>query len=363
MKLRSVGALAAGFALDLALGDPPNWPHPVRVIGKQIEFEEKLVRWYVLPHDGAQMGEEPAGPVFGKVFPAADDVEPLAETEGWPLDRATTEQLAGAAVAADVMMVAPLATWGLLKIADRIHPALAFGVETLLFYQLIATRGLRDASMEVHDELERGDLPAARTKLGYIVGRDTAHLDESEVARAAVETVAENASDGVIAPLLYQAIGGAPMTMLYKAVNTLDSMLGYKNDRYLNFGRASALIDDAFNIVPARLTGLLMCAAAPLVGQNGARAFKVFKRDRHNHLSPNSAHGEAACAGALEVQLGGPNYYGGKLVEKPTIGDDVRPVEPEDIRRANKLLYATAALGAAACSAVGLLCVLSSRKK
>lgn len=362
MKFRSVGALVAGFALDLALGDPPNWPHPVRLIGKQIEFEENLVRWYVLPHSGDEPASTAAKPVFGKVFPAADDVRPLADDPSWPLDREQTERLGGAAVAADVMLLAPVATWGLLKIANRIHPALAFGVETLLFYQLIATRGLRDASMQVYDELERGDLPAARTKLSYIVGRDTDQLDESAVSCAAVETVAENASDGVIAPMFYQAIGGAPLTMLYKAVNTLDSMLGYKNERYLNFGRASALIDDAFNIVPSRLTGVLMCAAAPLVGLNGERALSVFKRDRHNHLSPNSAHSEAACAGALEVQLGGPNRYGGKLVDKPTIGDDVRPVEPEDIPRANNLLYATAGLGLALCTGIGLLSALGKGK-
>ena len=330
-------ALGIGFALDLALGDPPNWPHPVRLVGKQIEFEEGLVRTYLLP-------------------------EAEKADEAWPLDRAQTERLAGAALAADVALVAPLATWGLLRLARRVHPALEVAAESALCYQLLATRSLRDASMAVHDALEAGDVEGARAEVAMIVGRDTDNLDEAGIARAAVETVAENASDGVVAPLFYQAFGGAPAMMMYKAVNTLDSMVGYRNERYLNLGRAGARLDDAFNLIPSRLTGVLMCAAAPLAGLDAAGAWRVFKRDRRNHLSPNSAQSEAACAGALGVQLGGANYYGGKLVEKPTIGDDTRPVEAGDIVRANRLLYAAAGLGLAVCgAAAGALRGLAKR--
>jgi adenosylcobinamide-phosphate synthase len=177
-----------------------------------------------------------------------------------------------------------------------------------------------------------------------IVGRDTENLDEVGVTKAAVETVAENTSDGIIAPLLFIALGGAPLGLMYKAINTMDSMVGYKNDRYLYFGRVPARFDDAVNFIPARLAGLVMALAAPLMRLDGKKAFRMFRRDRLNHKSPNSAHTEAACAGALHVQLGGDNYYFGQLVHKPTIGDDDRPVEPEDIRRANRLLSATALL-------------------
>ena len=336
MMFRHVGALVAGTALDAVLGDPSGWPHLVRLIGKQIEYGENLVRDQVLTRVG---------------------------TDEWPLDRQQTERLAGAALAGSVMACLPSAAWVLLKVTDRIHPALSFAVETVLFYQLVAARSLRDESMAVYEPLQTGDTEAARTALARIVGRDTDNLDEAGIARATVETIAENASDGVVAPMFYQAIGGAPLTLLYKAVNTLDSMLGYKNERYLNLGRASAKIDDAFNIVPARLTGLIMCTAAFLAGFNGEKSWEIFKRDRYNHTSPNSAQAEAVCAGALDVQLGGPSSYGGVVVDKPTIGDDVRPIEPDDIVRANRLLRATAALGLAVCVGVGFIAGLTNRWK
>ena len=177
-----------------------------------------------------------------------------------------------------------------------------------------------------------------------IVGRDTDRLDETGVAKAAVETVAENTSDGVIAPLLFLVLGGAPLGMLYKAANTMDSMVGYKNNQYLYYGRAAARLDDVLNWIPARLAGVLMCLGAVLCGYDGRGAWRIFLRDRKQHKSPNSAHTEAACAGALGVQLAGSNYYFGKLVEKPTIGDDLRAVEAFDIVRAGRLLYATAFL-------------------
>lgn len=333
MRFRHVGALVAGSAIDALLGDPSGWPHPVRLIGKQIEYGEELVRSKLVP---------------------------LTENENWPFSAEETEQIGGVALAAGVMACLPAATWLLLKVTDRIHPALAFGVETVLFYQLVATRALRDESMAVYEPLEQGNIEEARAAVARIVGRDTANLDEAGIARATVETIAENASDGVVAPMVYQALGGAPAAMLYKAVNTLDSMVGYKNERYMNLGRASAMIDDVFNVIPARATGLAMCAAARLSGFDASKAWEVFKRDRYNHTSPNSAQAEAACAGALGVQLGGPSYYGGKLVGKPTIGDDTRSVEAEDIVRANRLLFATAAVGLAGSAVLGLL---SSKKK
>ena len=228
----------------------------------------------------------------------------------------------------------------LLWLCGQIHPYLAFAGETLLCYQLLAARALRDESVKVYKALRDGTLEEARKAVSMIVGRDTDRLDEIGVAKAAVETVAENASDGVIAPLLFLAIGGAPLGVLYKSINTMDSMVGYKNDRYLYFGRAAAKLDDLVNFIPARLAGVLLCLAARPAGFDGRNAWRIFRRDRKNHKSPNSAHTEAAAAGALDVQLAGSSYYFGKLVEKPTIGDPLRPVEPADILRCNRLMYA-----------------------
>lgn len=330
MKYGHILAMAAGFALDAAIGDPQGWPHPVRLVGKQIEFEEKLIDKYLLDE--------------------ADNAG-----DAWPLDRAQTERLAGMALAADVAMVSPFVTWIALRACQKVHPALAFAAESVLCYQLLAARSLRDESMKVHKQLQAGNLEGSRYAVSMIVGRDTDQLDEEGVARATVETIAENTSDGVVAPLLFMGVGGAPAAMAYKAVNTLDSMVGYKNERYINLGWAAAKLDDAVNFIPARVAGVLMCGAAKLTGLDARRAWRVFKRDRLNHTSPNSAHTEAACAGALDVQLGGGNYYFGKFVEKPTIGDDVRPIEAEDIPRANKLMYATAALGLGVAAGLGLL--------
>jgi adenosylcobinamide-phosphate synthase len=196
----------------------------------------------------------------------------------------------------------------------------------------------------VYDALQEGDLEKSRYAVSMVVGRDTAVLDDIGVTKAAVETVAENTSDGIIAPLLYMVIGGAPLGFFYKAVNTMDSMVGYKNDQYLYFGRAAAKFDDVVNYIPARLSAVLMTAAAGICGMDVKNAWRIYKRDRYNHSSPNSAHTEAVTAGALHVQLAGNAYYFGKLYEKPTLGDADRPVEYEDIRRANQLLYGTAIL-------------------
>lgn len=211
--------------------------------------------------------------------------------------------------------------------------------------------------MAVYPCLIRGDLPAARTAVSRIVGRDTQSLDEAGVAKAAVETVAENTCDGVVAPLIFLWLGGLPLGMLYKAVSTMDSMVGYRNARYQFFGWAGARLDDLFNLIPARLAGLSMClAAAVLPGYSGRGALRIFLRDRKQHKSPNSAHTEAACAGALGIQLAGDACYGGKLVQKPTLGDPLRSVEPQDIPRACRLMYADALVVLALLAGVNLLC-------
>lgn len=198
--------------------------------------------------------------------------------------------------------------------------------------------------MKVYEPIEAGDLAESRKRLSMIVGRDTENLDFEGITKAVVETVAENTSDGVIGPMLFMLIGGAPLAFVYKAINTMDSMIGYKNDKYLYFGRAAARLDDLVNLIPARITGLAMVAVSAPCGLDGKNAAKIFRRDRKNHSSPNSAHPESACAGALGVQLGGDACYFGKRYAKQTIGDALRPVEKEDIKRACRLMYASSAL-------------------
>lgn len=303
----SILAVVLGFVLDLLIGDPHWLYHPIRLVGALISALEKLLRG-VFPKN--KNGELTAGIFL------------LALTAG----------------------ITTGCAWGLLYLAGRIHPWVRFVLETVMCYQLLATKALKDETMKVYTALSQGDLKQARYAVSMVVGRDTEVLDETGVTKAAVETVAENASDGVIAPLLFLAIGGAPLGFFYKAVNTMDSMVGYKNDKYLYFGRAAARFDDVLNYIPARLSGALMSAAASFCGLDAGNAWKIFLRDRRNHSSPNSAHTEAAAAGALHIQLAGNAYYFGKLYEKPTIGDPDRPVEYEDIRRVNRLLYATAVL-------------------
>jgi adenosylcobinamide-phosphate synthase len=300
----SLIALIIGFILDLILGDPIGWPHIVLGYGKLIPIFERLLR---------------------KLFPKTPGGE---ITAGFFL----------------VIMMGVLSlgvTSGILALCGLVHPFLRVAVESILIWQCLSLRSLRVASTKVYKALELQDLNLARAEVGEIVGRDTAELDEAGVARAAVETVAENTSDGIIAPLLFMLIGGAVLGMFYKAVNTMDSMVGYKNDKYLYFGRAAALFDDAVNYIPARLAGIVMSFSAFIAGLDGGNAFRIFRRDRLNHKSPNSAHTEAACAGALHVMLGGDNYYFGKLVPKPTIGDNDRPIVPYDIMRTNRLLFVT----------------------
>ena len=315
-------ALLLGFFLDLLLGDPSWLPHPIRAIGSLIAALEKVLR---------------------KLFPK----------------RQGGELAGGAALVILVLALSGGFTLLVLWLCGQVGLWLRFLAETVLCYQLLATRSLKGESMKVYQALKAGDLEGARHAVSMIVGRDTQRLDEAGVARAAVETVAENASDGVIAPLLFLTIGGAPLGMAYKAVNTMDSMVGYKNDRYLWFGRCAARLDDLVNFIPARLWGLAMWPGGGFSGFDGPNALRIFRRDRKNHKSPNSAHTEAAAAGALHIQLGGPNYYFGKLVDKPAIGDADHPVEPLDIVRVNRLMYATAFLALVLCCGVPLLVTLA----
>ena len=310
-------ALAIGFVLDLIFGDPHWAPHPVRAIGKLIGALEGPLR---------------------RAFPKTE----------------RGELAAGGALVVLVVAIPTLLTVLLLRLCGLVSPWLALAAESVLCYQLLAAKALRDESMKVYAALKGGSLEDGRRAVSMIVGRDTQALDETGVVKAAVETVAENTSDGVIAPLLFLALGGAPLGMAYKAVNTMDSMVGYKNEQYLFFGRAAAKLDDVVNFIPARLAGALMCLAAPLAGGDGREAWRIFLRDRKNHKSPNSAHTEAACAGALHIQLGGPSYYFGQLIPKPTMGDALRPVELEDIPRANRLMYATALVSLVLCGLLPL---------
>lgn len=295
-------AVLGGFVLDAVFGDPAWLPHPVVIMGRCITRLESALR-AILPK--TPRGELLGGAVTAVVLPAG------------------TWILTGAACFA----------------AEKIHPALGLALQMFWCGQALAARGLVQESLNVYRELKKADLPAARRAVARIVGRDTQNLTAEGVTKAAVETVAENASDGVIAPLLYMLIGGAPLALTYKAVNTMDSMLGYKNQKYLYFGRCAAKLDDAANWLPSRLAGLLWVAAAALTGNSAAGAWKIWRRDRRNHASPNSAQTESACAGALGVQLAGPAYYFGEYYDKPTIGDALRPIEPQDIVRANRMMY------------------------
>ena len=301
-------ALLAGFILDLLFGDPGWLYHPVCLIGNLIAFLEKNLR---------------------RMFP---------KTKGG-------EQAAGGLEVFLVCLFCFVIPFAVLRILYRVFPLGGFLLETFWCFQLWATKSLKKESMKVYDRLVNGTIEEARYAVSMIVGRDTQELSPEGVTKAAVETVAENASDGIIVPMFYMAVGGAPLMFLYKGINTMDSMLGYKNERYLYFGRTAAKLDDVVNYIPSRISGLMMAAASVFVKLDTKNAFKIYRRDRRNHASPNSAQTEAAMAGALDIQLAGNAFYFGKLYEKPTIGDAIRPICPEDIRRSNELLYATAVCG------------------
>lgn len=302
-------SILIGAGLDCLIGDPQWMPHPVRLMGALISALDKL--W----------NREEDSPLVLRIK--------------------------GFVLAAFVVSATLQITWGLLRVLYGWGPAAGVAAESILCCYALAARNLRDSSMEVYEALTEngGDLVNARRAVSMIVGRDTENLDREGVIRAAVETVAENTADGVIAPLFYLALGGAVGGMVYKAVNTMDSMLGYKNERYQYFGTAAARLDDAAGFIPARLSGILLVAAAGLTGMDAAGAWRIFCRDRYAHKSPNSAQSESAVAGALGVQLAGDAVYGGQVVHKPFIGDPLREIEEEDIRRANKLMYAASGLG------------------
>ena len=301
MKMACI--LAAAFLLDCLLGDPRWLPHPICLMGKLIAGTEKGLRRLV-----------------------------------------KNEFFGGLLLVIVVITVSTAVPWAILILVGMINPWLETVLQVWFCYQILAMKSLRTESMRVYTPLKAGDLPLARKYLSWIVGRETDPLDEEGVAKAAVETVAENTSDGVVAPLIFMAIGGAPLGFLYKAINTMDSMIGYKNDKYIRFGRAAARLDDAANFIPARLSALLMILAAYILRFDGGNARRIYWRDRRNHKSPNSAQTESVCAGALHIQLAGPAVYFGKLVEKPTIGDRDRSTTAEDICLANRLMIGTSVL-------------------
>ena len=311
-------AILAGFIMDLLIGDPHWIYHPVRLIGKLITFFEDMLR---------------------KTFPKTKD----------------GERKSGFVLVVLVCGISVFTVWGLMKLAYYLNFWCGFLLEVIMCYQLFAVRSLKDESMKVYKELAKQDLEASRKAVSMIVGRDTENLTIEGVTKATVETIAENTSDGTLAPMFYMFIGGPVLGWFYKAVNTMDSMVGYKNEKYLNFGRYAAKFDDVMNFIPARLCGWLMILASMFLKMDWKNAKKIFVRDRFNHASPNSAQTEAVMAGALRIQLAGDAWYFGKRYEKPIIGDALRPVEIEDIPRANRLLYATAIVSLIIFSVIRLL--------
>ena len=254
-------------------------------------------------------------------------------------------KIAGLLTWITVVLIVFLFNYFLLKGAYAINNVLGVILSSIMIYFCISTKALKVEGLKVVKYVIQDDIEGARKQLSYIVGRDTKNLDKEAILKAVVETVAENMSDGVIAPLFYVGIGGAPLAFLYKAVNTMDSMFGYKNDKYIEFGYFPAKLDDVFNYIPARLSGYFIFMASFSLGLDYKNSFKIYKRDKNNHSSPNSAHPEAAVAGALNVQLGGANYYFGKLVEKPTIGDDIEKIDIYKVNKTNNILYCSAILG------------------
>lgn len=293
--------LTIGFIIDFFLGDPYSLPHPIRLIGKLISALETRIRKYMKKND----------------------------TTG------------GIILAVTVVFLSSVTPLLVLSLCYRLNTAAGVTAESIMCYYLIAAKCLKDESMKVYSCLKEDNVEGARKAVSMIVGRDTNSLDKQGIIRAAVETVAENTSDGVTAPMFFMMIGGAAGGFFYKSVNTLDSMIGYKNEKYRDFGRFAAKFDDVLNYIPSRITAVMMIFASFLLNLDGKNAFKIWRRDRRNHSSPNSAQTEAVCAGALGVVLGGDAFYLGKLVKKKTIGDPLREIENEDIKRSDRLMYLT----------------------
>ncbi len=300
-------SVLAGFLIDCILGDPHWLPHPVVLIGKLISFFEKTLR---------------------RAFPKTD----------------RGAFAAGLLTAILVSLLSAGVSFGVLFGLYKLSPWAYFAVSSIMCWQCFAARCLQKEANKVVKALESDGLEAGRKQIAMLVGRDTERLSEEQVLKAAVETVAENASDGVIAPMLFMVLFGAVGGFFYKAINTMDSMIGYKNERYLYFGRAAAKLDDVVNYIPARLSALAMIAVCPLLKLDGKNAFRIWRRDRRKHASPNSAQTESVAAGALHIELAGPASYFGKRVEKPTIGDPDRPIERADVKRTAKLMYGASVL-------------------
>lgn len=302
-------SFSIGVILDLIIGDPYKLPHPIRLIGSLISRLDKKY---------------------------------MDEAIKEKIRNDKREYAKGVLTVLIIVLSAFLVTLFIVFIAYKTSPIIGIIVESILTSYCLATKSLKNESMKVYKALIQNDIDGARYAVSMIVGRDTDTLDEKGIIKAAVETVAENTSDGVIAPMLYLIIGGPVLGMTYKSINTLDSMIAYHNDRYEYFGRCAAKLDDIVNFVPARLSAYIMIVAAFVCkGFNGKEAYRIFKRDRYNHKSPNSAQTESVCAGALQVRLAGPSYYFGKLVEKPYIGDGTVEINVNDIKRINKLMYLT----------------------
>ena len=318
-------AIVCGIVLDLLIGDPEQLcsVHPVVLMGKCISFLEKKLR---------------------KAFPATDKGE-----------------LTAGALMAVMMVIGTLASTILVSyIAFRIHIVLFFIVQTIMCWQAVAIRDLKKESMDVYDCLEPElDIEKARVQVSRIVGRDTQELTAVGVTKAVVETIAENFSDGIVCPLFYMMIGGGPLALTYKAVNTMDSMVGYKNDRYMFFGRTGAHMDDVCGFIPSRIAAFFWIAAAAFTGNDWKGAFRIWKRDRFKSPSPNSAQTESACAGSLDVELLGPAYYFGKLHDKKPIGDPIRPIVPGDIKKTIEMMYTASMLTAGVGLLIRLLVMLA----
>jgi adenosylcobinamide-phosphate synthase len=292
--------ISAAYIVDLILGDPRGYPHPVKLIGRVISFfEKKFLQWAGSP---------------------------------WK------QRFLGGVLAVMIVSGAGIFTWGIIRIAGWVHPILSFVITIFFAYTTLATRNLYDEVKRVIHTLEQGNVVHARKEMGYLVSRDTEHLNEEGICRALIETVSENTSDGIVAPLFYLAIGGVPLAMAYKALNTLDSMVGYKNERYQYFGWASARADDLANFIPARMTAFLFVVCSFILGKNWKNSGRMAWRDGHKHLSPNSGYPEAAVAGALDVQLGGKNIYFGIPQEKPLIGEPKNPIHLKTVNNSLHLM-------------------------
>ena len=307
--------LPVAFLLDLLFGDPAGLFHPICLIGDGISFLEKGLR-----------------ALGGCQEPERYSTHPMRE------------MVCGGILVLLMCACAYVVPFAALYVMGGAWTEAAVVLEIFWCWQLLAAHSLKKESMRVYQELSEPDLAKARVAVSMIVGRDTESLSEEGVAKATVETIAENTSDGVVAPMFYLLLLGVPGMFLYKAINTMDSMLGYKHEKYLYFGRCAARLDDAANFIPARITALLMILASPFCDADGKNAWRIFKRDRYCHASPNSAQTESVAAGALHLQLAGDAWYFGKLYEKPAIGDKDRAIEPEDIPRMDRLMYGTAFL-------------------